>query len=426
MDYLRIVADQKEDLAQIPLDDYCLRRKVSEIEMDSPLAQVVIGMRRSGKTTMCLQALHIAQKAFAYLNFDDEALATASAEDLNHLLEAMHIVYGDFTHIFLDEIQNIEGWELFVNRLLRKGLHVVLTGSNSNTLSQELGSHLTGRYKEIELLPFSFAEFLSFNHITPDTTSTRGRAELQKAYHYYAAKGGIPEALMMADSRNYVKTLYNAILFKDVTKRYNVRYPKVLSMLSSSLMQNFCREVSCLGLAKELSVKSVHTIQNYVDYLEKAYLIKQLPRFSFKPSKKQQNNKAYAIDLGMVSSFSGIEDSETNWGWRMENLVFLKLYSEREDENYELFYWNNGVEVDFVIVEENGAKSLIQVCYSLDKKETRERECTSLIAAARKLHCTDLSIVNMNLRADWEEDGLHIKVIPVIDFLLIGSSGDKI
>ena len=102
----------------------------------------------------------------------------------------------------------------------------------------------------------------------------------------------------------------------------------------------------------------------------------------------------------------------------MENLVFLKLYSEREDGNYELFYWNNGVEVDFVIVQENRAKSLIQVCYSLDKKETRERECTSLIAAARKLHCEDLSIVNMNLRADWEEDGLHIKVIPVIDFLL--------
>ena len=418
MDFVRILSDQKEERDALPLETYCRRERHDEIDLASPLAQVVTGMRRSGKTVLCHQVLHDSGQNYAYINFDDESLANLSSEQLNDVLEASYVVYGDFSHIFMDEIQNIDGWELFVNRLLRRGLHIILTGSNSNLLSDELGTHLTGRYKEITLLPLSFKEFLSFSKIPQDPTSTKALARCKEAYLDYSFNGGLPEARMLSDSRNYIKTLYNAILFKDVSKRYNVRYPKVLARLSAIMMDNFCREVNYSEIAKSLSVKGVHTLQNYASYLEKACLFKLLPRFSFKPLRRRQSEKAYAVDLGMVTAFTGVTENGDNSGWRMENIVFLKLYSEHERDDYELYYWKNGCEVDFVLVRKQRVIRLIQVSYDISNAKTRQREIDALIKASSQLSCDDLMLINFTENSIHEQNGKRIQICSIISFLL--------
>ena len=418
MDFIRILTEQKEERDSLPLESYCARNQLKEVDVFSPLAQVVMGMRRSGKTVLCHQALHTAGVNYAFINFDDETLANLDASQLNDVLQAAYVVYGDFNHILLDEIQNVQGWELFVNRLLRQKLHVVLTGSNSNLLSQELGSHLTGRYKEIELLPLSFKEYLAFSNMPQLPATTRGNARRLESYKTYSMHGGLPESYQVGDWRNYIKTLYNAILFKDVCRRYNVRYPKVISQLSSILLDNFCREVNYSDIAKALSVKGVHTLQNYTSYLEKAYLIKLLPKFSFKPLRRNQFEKAYAMDLGILSAFSGIAAEGGNDGWRMENLVYLKLYADHSTKDYELFYWKNGCEVDFVLSRKQRVLKLIQVAYDLSNTKTRQREINGLLQASSRLSCDDLSIVTLTEKTTLQQDGKNITICPITDFLM--------
>ena len=157
-EYAQIVADQKEELALINPKDLCSRKEERLFDIDSPLAQIVIGVRRSGKSTICHKVLKERNIPYAYVNFDDERLYRLESKDLNSLLEAIYMVYGDFQYLFLDEIQNIAEWFLFVNRLLRQKIHLVITGSNAKLLSSELSTHLTGRYNQIELYPFSFTE----------------------------------------------------------------------------------------------------------------------------------------------------------------------------------------------------------------------------------------------------------------------------
>lgn len=417
-DLQRILADQKEDLENLPFTEYVTRDRQVDIHLDSPLAQVVIGVRRCGKTTLCHQALRHARVKYAYVNFDDEILARISPEELNDVLKAAYVVYGDFTHIFLDELQNIKGWELFVNRLLRKGLHVIVTGSNANLLSQEFGTHLTGRYEEIELQPFTFREFLDFQKSLESGLTTRAIAKREAAYGVFAKEGGLPEAYRLSDSVGYLKTLYNAILFKDVVKRWNVRYPTILTDIASTLLSNFCREINHTEIANALNVKSVHTVQNYVDYLEKAYLIARLSKYSTKPIRRQQVQKAYATDLGFVSFFTGADSSAEELGWRLENIVFQKLHAGRKSGGYELYYWKNGHEIDFLLVRGKKVIKLIQASYSIKNEKTKAREVSALISGAERFKCDDLEIITFSERNELESGSHHIKVTPISEWLI--------
>jgi len=395
-DLVRILSDQKEDLEGLPWNAYVQRERQALLHLDSPLAQVVIGVRRCGKTTLCHQALRAAGVRYAYVNFDDELLVRVSPEQLNDILQAAYVVYGAFTHIFLDELQNIAGWELFVNRLLRKGLHVLVTGSNANLLSQEFGTHLTGRYEEVELQPFTFREFLNLRKVRDTGLSTRSRAQREIEYRLFSREGGLPETYTLSNPSSYLKTLYHAILFKDVVRRWNVRYPTVLADVAAVLLTNFCREVNYTEIAKALNVRSVHTIQNYVDYLE----------------------KAYATDLGFVSFFTGSDTSGEELGWRLENLVFLKLRAGRQSGNYELFYWKNGHEVDFVLVRRKRVVKLIQVAYSIASSKAKARETNALLEASERLGCDDLEIVTFSEKDVIAANGKTIRVSPATEWLV--------
>ncbi|MBR5440029.1 MAG: AAA family ATPase, partial [Prevotella sp.] len=190
-----IFSDQNTEIDNRSNDYLCARHEESLVDLDSPQAQVVIGVRRSGKSTLCFQALKNAGVKYAYADFDDERLAGLGTNQLNDVLEVLYKINGNFNYLFLDEIQNIEGWPLFVNRLLRNKMHVVLTGSNAKLLSSDLATHLTGRSNEIDLYPFSFAEYCTMKGVDYKLRTTKGIAIQRKTFDEYLQQGGFPELI---------------------------------------------------------------------------------------------------------------------------------------------------------------------------------------------------------------------------------------
>ena len=178
----QVIAEQLEELKALQNIKLCHRKEESQVDLDSNLAQVVIGVRRSGKSTLCYNVLKPHAKNFAYVNFDDERFEKLKTEDLNIVLEVLYKIYGNFTYIFLDEIQNIAGWHLFVNRLLRQKMHILVTGSNAKLLSGELATHLTGRNEQIELFPFSFTDFCICKNIDTISYTTKAIASRRNAF----------------------------------------------------------------------------------------------------------------------------------------------------------------------------------------------------------------------------------------------------
>ena len=216
----QVLLDQQEELSILYDVVLCSRKEESQVDLDSFMAQVVIGVRRSGKSTLCYNVLKSINKPFAYINFDDERLSRIQTEDLNTLLELLYKIYGDFKYLFLDEIQNVDGWHLFVNRLLRQRIHVLITGSNANLLSGELATHLTGRNDQIELFPFSFSEWCFCKDVNVIDSTTKAIAYRRAAFDEYLRCGGFPELLQRKNKANYIGNLVNSILKRDIEQRY--------------------------------------------------------------------------------------------------------------------------------------------------------------------------------------------------------------
>ena len=269
---LPIVAEQREEFLSEDFSTLCQRVEEKQIDFNSKLAQVVIGVRRSGKSTLCRKVLWESGVNAAYINFDDERLENVKTSDLNTILEALYVIYGNFQYLLLDEVQNVDGWPLFVNRLLRQNMHLIVTGSNAKLLSNELTTHLTGRHHKISLYPFSFTEYVQAKHIDTKSLTTRGKAELLRTLNDYLLEGGFPELLSESNKQDYIMGLLDAIIKRDITKRFNVRYPEVLMRLATYLIDNFAQEYNATSIAELLGV-SDHTIETYCKYLQEAFLL---------------------------------------------------------------------------------------------------------------------------------------------------------
>lgn len=237
----------------------------------------------------------------------------------------MHLssVWHGYQIYILDEIQDVDGWHLFVNRLLRSNLHLVVTGSNAKLLSGELATHLTGRYNEIHLFPFSFYEYCMFHHVDLVGITTKADAERKRAFLDYIADGGFPEMQNMRNKRGYVQSLMEAIVTKDIQRRFNIRNVNALRKIANHLINNVCQEVNYDDLAKTLSMSDV-TVKKYVDYLRQAFLIQLLTKHSFKSKERIRNAKAYIVDSGLQNNRDNAFAAE-NIGWRLENVVYIEL-----------------------------------------------------------------------------------------------------
>lgn len=419
----RILESQKEEIYAIDCSQLCSRREEKEIQLDSNLAQVVIGVRRSGKSTLCQKVLLESGVLFAYVNFDDERLRLAKTDDLDDILQMLYTIYGKFTHLFLDEIQNIPDWPLFINRLLRQHIRLILTGSNANLLSGELGTHLTGRYHQIELFPFSFAEYCTIKQIDVHSTSTKGQGLRDHALDEYLQCGGFPELVQdcTIHRHDFLFSLMISIVQKDVCKRYKIKYKQTLSELANKLLDWFAQEKSFTDITTELNLNSIHTTKNYISYLSNAYLFYLVPKFSFKSKERNIARKVYAIDTAFISEHENALLTNS-YGLRLENIVVIELARRQHNEYQQIYYLRQyrDFEVDFVLVEGSQIKELIQVTYDFTSPSEKlyNREINGLIKGAKLTNCNKLTLIMMHGEArDIEIDGRIIHCVLASNWL---------
>ena len=357
---------------------------------------------------------------YGYANFDDDRLAKLETEDFNTVLSCIYQVYGtDIKYIFLDEIQDVDGWHLFVNRLLRSNLHLVVTGSNAKLLSGELATHLTGRYNEIHLFPFSFYEYCMFHHVDLAGITTKADAERKRAFLDYIADGGFPEMQNMRNKRGYVQSLMEAIVTKDIQRRFNIRNVNAMRKIANHLINNVCQEVNYDDLAKILSMSDV-TVKKYVDYLRQAFLIQLLTKHSFKSKERIRNAKAYIVDSGLQNNRDNAFAAE-NIGWRLENVVYIELLRRCTNSFLDIYYYKESPrskEIDFVVCNQDKAVELIQVAYDIEREKTFKRETDSLIRASSVLRCDKLTLIAFTITRDYKVDGKSICIVSAIDWLL--------
>lgn len=416
-----IILQHKAERDKYLLRDYILREVLKRAEkfLDSDLIKIIAGPRRAGKSIFSI--LLLKDKNFAYLNFDDESLL--KIENYDEILKVLSEVYPAAKFVLFDEIQNLNNWELFVNKLQRRGFNLILTGSNARLLSKELATALTGRYIDLEILPFSFLEFLkakNFNLNLEDLSLPEIKGSLLNLLDSYLKNGGFPEVVVKGlDTKEYLDTLFDAILFKDVVKRYKVRFSQKIYDLALYLVSNFCSEFSFTKLKNNLAFRSTNTLQNYLNYLQEAYLFFSLNRFSFKIGiQLKAPKKIYLIDNGFILA-KAFRFSQ-NVGRLMENLVFLQILRRGYRANIDVFYYKtrNDREVDFVLREGIKVKELIQVCYDIKEIGTKERELKSLIEAGKELNCYNLLIITWDEEKEERYKGKIIKFIPLWKWLL--------
>lgn len=414
----RVLLDQKEELEALRNKSFCHRLEESQIDLNSNLAQVVIGVRRSGKSTLCFNALEKSKVRYAYVNLDDENLYGLTVKDMNDILQVLYSIYGNFTHLFLDEIQNIKGWHLFVNRMLRKGMHVLLTGSNSKLLSGELASHLTGRHHTIELLPFSFRDWCNYNGIATAPLTTKNMGILMGAFDKYLRQGGFPELLIERNHTSYIDSLFHNIITQDIQKRFNVKYIDSLERLAGHLLNISPTIIVKDKLKEQFGFKSHHTLGNYLSYLAQTYLICKVSKYSTKSRERSVAEKAYAIDVAFMNKRENALAGE-NLGWRLETIVYLELRRRIRTEEEDIYYFDNGnTEADFIVCNGNKATGVYQVSYNIENPKTRRREVNGAITAAKTTKCNDVYILTDHQSETIVQNGIKIKAMPVWEWIV--------
>ena len=413
-----VLSDQREELDEKAKEGFCYRNEEDLVDLSSSQAQVVIGVRRSGKSTLCYQALQSKGLKFAYANFDDERLAGLEASQLNDVLEILYKVYGDFKYLFLDEIQNVEGWHLFVNRMLRNKMHVIITGSNAKLLSGELATHLSGRNKEISLYPFSFREYCDMKGVDKDKKTTKAEAFRRAAFDEYMKQGGFPELMTINDNKSYVKNLVDNILKRDIEQRYHIAYKAAFERLAHHLLNNSSTIVVSTTLADTFHFKSDQTAKNYVDYLKQAYLLIGVQKYSQKSKLRVVQEKIYAVDVAMMDQRDNAFAGE-NLGHRLETIVLIHLMRKCKIEGLDVYYLSDrSGECDFIVCRGNTVIQAVQVSYDISTKKTRSREIKGLLLAARKTGCSNLLLLTDNENNIVTEPGQTIKIQPVYDWCL--------
>lgn len=409
-----IILLQKRELESRLEERFIQRDLPFSSSLENGLIHLIIGPRRSGKSFYATRLIQ-QTAAYGYVNFDDERLTTITNYD--EIIDAVNAVYHTPRYLLLDEIQNLHRWEIFVNRLQRQGLCLLITGSNANLLSSELATHLTGRHMSFVLFPFSFAEFLHAREGMPT------ESEKMAALETYREDGGYPEPMLKhIDRQIYLRTLLQSTIYKDIVKRYRIRSVQGIDDLALYLMSNLAREYTLNSLTGVTRCRSVHTIEKYIRYLQEAWLVFSIPRFSFKLKEQAgHNKKVYCTDNGMAVS-TGFRFSADR-GALYENLVAVALKKKEVAGHISLFYWKSAQneEVDFVVREGTRITRLIQVCADISNPKTLRREMRALVRASRELGCDDLLLLNE--REDrtemfaWQDAERSIRMMPLYQWL---------
>lgn len=402
---------ERDELLSRPYQQRQTKYDAEEL-LRNPLIKLITGPRRVGKSVFAL--LMLQGKNFAYLNFDDNQLLAKWDEDL--AMAALDDVYPGYEFMLLDEIQNLPDWDLWVSKLYRRGKNLIITGSNARMLSSDMASVLTGRYLQIEMLPFSLNETMNWKNLTPGREEEA--AQVLMLADDYMRNGGYPETIPARSiTKSYLSTLFDSILLKDVAKRHNVRNTTDLYNLATYLLSNFCNPVSANELAGELGFSSVATTKKFCNYLNEPYLFFYLPRFNNKLKlMNKAPKKVYVVDNGFIQS-TAFNLSE-NLGRLLENQVFVELLRRGYVLGKTLFYYRtrNDREIDFVTRRGPKVERLIQVCHNVSSEKTRKRELEALAEAAEELRCDNLLLITHSDQGQLEWNGLSIDMVSVNRF----------
>lgn len=417
-DIEKVLLEQQDELEALESEVLIHRPEEDLINLNSKLAQVVIGVRRSGKSTLCFNALRKAGVHYAYANFDDERLEELEKQDLDNVLQTLYKIYGKFDYLFLDEIQNIDGWPLFVNRLLRQRIHIIITGSNAKLLSTELATHLTGRHHKIELFPFSFKDWCLIKDVDYTRLTTKNKGLLSKAYEEYFRQGGFPELIYGEENpKEYISTLIDNIISQDIRKRYKIRNIDALKRLAHHILNETPTLIVKETLQNIIGIKSERTLGNYLMYLNQTYLISTISKYSSRSRERARNEKSYAIDVSFMDKRENAFSGE-NLGWRLETIVYLELLRRKAGTENDIYYYQGrSAEADFVVCDGNKTLAVYQVCYDISNDKTRKREIKGCIAGAKATKCDVLFLITDHESEIIEEDGYTIQVVPIWEWL---------
>jgi len=402
-----------------------------EIEMVNGKATTIVGPRRAGKTYFLFTVMKNLMRALektriVYMDFEDDRLLPLTLDDMRTMMDVYYEIYPENkskrVYLFLDEVQNVPGWELFVRRVMDKeNVQVFLTGSSSRLLSGEIATALRGRSITYHIFPFSFREFLRVRGIgVKKYLSSGDRVRIMHGLNEYMRFGGFPEIVMSEREETKLRILkeyVDTMLMRDVVERYGIKNIRVLRILFNSLISSFSSTFSVNRFSNRLHSQGIriskNTLYEYMGYLEDAFGVFLIRRFSYSLMKVEQSlPKVYPIDVGYLRLYS--TSFSANTGRLMETIVALELMRRKySNPSTGIFYWKNGGEVDFVVKEGEKVRELIQVTYASGKDEIDRRELRALDKAGEELRCRNKTVITW----DYEEEG-EVKFIPLWRWLL--------
>jgi predicted AAA+ superfamily ATPase len=389
-------AYNKQQQVLLQKTSFVPRRYQLKIQPKSSHIEVVSGIRRCGKSTLLRQVMGTYKKNIAYFNFEDPRVYDFEVSDFEKLDEIMGRGKAAY---FFDEIQNVTAWEIFVRQLHDRGAKVFITGSNASLLSKELGTRLTGRHLRHELFPFSYNEYLAYKKIK----------NTAHAFDNYIEHGGFPEYLRDLNIE-VLQLLLKDIVLRDIAVRYGIKNTKVLMDLTLYLLSNIGTECTYNSLRKKFDIGSANSVSDYLSWLEDAYLLYFLPRFSYKAKNIAVNaRKVYAVDTGLVNA-NTLSFSKDK-GRLLENAVYLFL----RQLPYELFYYRENKECDFVAFDKDRCKLVVQVC-EVVHNDNKARELTGLMEAMQFFNLKEGYIVTKKQTDKLKIDDKTIHLIPAVDF----------
>nr|WP_293544631.1 ATP-binding protein [Prevotella sp.] len=418
---------EKETIKEILLEN---RKEIESqqvvhrnIEKEDFANYVLIGVRRAGKSFMLYQQIQdnlkkgITWDSMLYINFEDERLIGMTAQELNLILEVHGMMSAQRPILFLDEIQNIEGWDKFARRLADNKYRVYITGSNAKMLSSDVATTLGGRYITKHILPYSFSEYLSANNIPYDDmniATTSGRADVQRYFAEYFRFGGFPEGAQLASKRDYLNSVYQKIYIGDIATRNKIDNLFSLRILFRKMAESVKQPTSFTRLSNIIASTGAKlgkaTIINYIEYSKDAFLIYPIKNIADNLTNRETNPKYYFVDNGIISILA--LDIDTSL---LENMVAMELI-RRYGIDERVFFYNRNIEVDFYIPD---AALAIQVSYNPHKTdETWQRESSALIKFTKVLDCQRLLILSYDTEETVEVNGKTIEVMPVWKWLI--------
>ncbi len=416
-EYLKqVIVDQKETYLNNPVI-------IRDFKPEEKINYCFVGIRRTGKSYMMYQMINslrasgIPSNSILYVNFEDERLLELTAAELNVILEiGIEMAGNSKPYIFLDEIQNVDGWEKFVRRLADMKYRVNITASNGKMLSREIASTLGGRFMIVQIFPYTFGEYLHALGNEKDylqVLSTSERAEINKIYDQYVSCGAFPELVEINEKRSYLRSIYQTIYIGDIMTRNKISNDFALRLILKKLAESVMQPISFSRLTNILKSAGTgigkQTVINYVGYIMDAYLMFSIRNYAAKLADKETSPKYYFMDTGLLSLL--VIDSDTA---QLENLVAIELIRRYGSEN--VYYFERNVEIDFYVPE---AKLAIQVSYSiLDDIAAKERELNAFDKLCGYIPDSECVLITNSEETEIIHNGIHVKVVPAWKWLL--------